>query len=547
MPEIRIVSTDGSQRTLAVTREHTIIGRSRESDICLPDQWLSRRHAQIQRRGQSFVLLDLGSKNGTLLNQRRVEADTILHDGDVITLGEHRLTFLDPHAEAEEEADFVPPGTLVFSAQDMLDVDPSGPAPTDTSEKHVVRVLTDAASALFTHAPLPEIFEKILRLLLDAVSGAERAAIVLIEGSPSRPIVKAARSRKGDAITTVSRSIARKVVDERVVLLVPNLLEDVSFSQQESIVATGIRSALCAPLWYRAPEGDRDVVMGLVYLDTRRRTEAFTDDDRPVVAALANIAAAKIENARLLEESIEKRRMEDDIRMAAEIQTSLLPREMPRLPGWDLVGSTRPCHAVGGDYFDLLCHEGRLLLALGDVSGKGTGAALLMTMLRASVRAHWKEPSPSEATARINATVLDNTPGNKYITFFLAQLDPESGGLLYVNAGHNPPILVRADGRRERLTEGGVVLGLIEGTVYSQGNAVLAAGDTLIIFSDGVSETWNAADQEFGEERVGEVVAARARQLGARELEAEVLRQLDEFSGGAKATDDRTLIVLKRL
>jgi sigma-B regulation protein RsbU (phosphoserine phosphatase) len=547
MAEIQIVTADGESRTMPLTQERVIIGRSREADVYLPDQWLSRRHAEIQRRPDGFYVVDLDSKNGTLLNDQRVEEQR-LSAGDVIGLGDYRLTFIDDAPASLAEAEMIPPGTRVFSAKDVFDglALPTSSAERAAREARVVNILIGAASALFTHRPLTEIFEQILTLLLDAVPAAERAAILLLEGAPQRPVIKASRSRRGEVIASVSSSIARKVVEERVVLLVPNVLEDATLRQQESIVATGIRSALCAPLWYRAPDADQDVVTGLVYLDTLRRAQPFGPDDRPIVTALANIAAAKIENARLLEENIEKRRMEDDIRVAAEIQASLLPREAPRVPGYDLVGSTHPCHVVGGDYFDLLASDGRLLLALGDVSGKGIGAALLMTMLRASVRAHWKGPSVAEAVARINQTVFENTPGNKYITFFLAHLDAASGRLSYVNAGHNPPILARRTGAIEYLGEGGVVLGLIEDTTYTQRDVELAQGDTLLVFSDGVSETWSADDEEFGEKRLTEVVT-RWRGLDARALEAEILRQLERFAGGAKATDDRTLIVLKRV
>ncbi len=548
MAEIRIHSADGTERTLRVTRDRLTVGRSRESDIHLPDQWLSRRHAEIQRRPEGFFVVDLKSKNGTLLNDRPVEGEARLTSGDVIVLGEHRLAFVEESASpVTDERDAVPPGTLVFSAREMMDSLAVAGSPMERPgpEKRIIGLLTGATTALFTHRPLPEIFEQILELLLDAIPGAERAAVLLIEGSPPKPVIKASRARSGEIITSVSRSIARKVVEERVVLLVPNGFDDRGLSAQESILASGIHSALCAPLWYREPESDQDAVIGLVYLDARWHANAFTEEDRPIVTALANVAAAKIENARLLEESLEKRRMEDDIRMAAEIQASLLPREAPRLAGWDLVGSTRPCHAVGGDYFDLLAHERELLMALGDVSGKGTGAALLMTMLRAAVRAHWKEAPAADAVAGINQTVYENTPGNKYITFFLARLERETGRVSYVNAGHNPPIVARANGVIETLTEGGIVLGLVDGAKYAEGSVVLGPGDTLLVYSDGVTETWSPDDEEFGEKRLEEIVT-RGRGLDARSLESEILRQLERFSAGVKATDDRTLIVLKR-
>jgi sigma-B regulation protein RsbU (phosphoserine phosphatase) len=215
------------------------------------------------------------------------------------------------------------------------------------------------------------------------------------------------------------------------------------------------------------------------------------------------------------------------------------------VPGYDLVGINIPCRTVGGDYFDYCMDEGRLLFALGDVSGKGTGAALLMTVLRAAVRGFWNELSPVDAMERINHTVVQNIPTNKFVTFFLAHLDPESGAIRYVNAGHNPPLLVRANGEVELLHEGGMVLGLMEGAPYVEGACVFDQGDTLVVYSDGVTETWNAADEEFGEENLADVIL-KGRGGDAAALQKAILDELEIFSDGAKSTDDRTLIVVKR-
>jgi sigma-B regulation protein RsbU (phosphoserine phosphatase) len=315
---------------------------------------------------------------------------------------------------------------------------------------------------------------------------------------------------------------------------------------QESILTTGIRSVLCAPLWFRAPSAEQDAVIGLVYLDTRAEEHPLSESDVPIVSALANIAAAKIENVRLLEESMEKRRLEEDIRVAAEVQRSLLPHKSPHIDGYDLVGSTRPCHAVGGDYYDLLLHEDHLFLALGDVSGKGTSAALLMTVLRAAARAHWREFEPAEAMIRINRTVLENTPPSRFVSFFLAALETRTGTLRYVNAGHPPGLLLRSDGRIERLREGGVVLGLFENAVYETGATVLQSGDTLLLYSDGVTETWNEREEEFDEKGLIAVMR-RGADLDATALESEIIRELERFAPDARTTDDRTLLILKRL
>jgi sigma-B regulation protein RsbU (phosphoserine phosphatase) len=546
MPEITLRTPDGTPHRFTLEKERVTIGRSRQSDIFLSDQWLSRHHAEVSLGADGYYLADLGSKNGTLLNGSPLADRQRLRPGDVITLGEHTLTYTEGGTSIDLKEEAEPAGTRIFSARVMSDIKTKPGDPADlVRQNRLLSTLSESAKSLLLHRPLPELYEDVLELVFEAVP-AERAAIMLLEGSPPVPTVKASRSRRGDPIQRVSRSIARRVLENLDSVLIPNILDDSALKDQESIMATGVRSAMCAPLWYTSSSGAENAVIGLVYVDCLRGGGSFGEDDVAILSALANIAAAKIENVRLLEESLEKRRLEDDIHVAAEIQTRLLPRSAPQVPGYDLVGSTHPCRAVGGDYFDFEREENDLLFAVGDVSGKGTGAAMLMTMLRASVRGQWNEASVSGAVKRINRTVCQNVPDNKYITFFLGRLDPGSGVVRYVNAGHNPPLLLRAGGAVEQLTEGGMVLGLIETVAYAEGTARLDAGDTLIVYSDGVTETFDPQDAEFGEEGLT-ALAVRGRGLDAATLQAEILRELDLFAKGAKATDDRTLIIVKRL
>jgi len=545
MPEIAIQTAGGTRERYPLAKERVSIGRSRESDIFLPDQWLSRHHAAIEQREGSFWVGDLNSKNGTLLNGEPVRDWRRLRPGDVITLGEHTLTFCVDGA-ADEDEDREPEGTRVFSVRELsaINTRPAIDPGELQRQNRVLAILSKAASELVVHQPLDQLFDTILNLLLEAVA-AERGAILLLEGHPPSPAIKASRSRQGEPLTRISRSIARRAIDERVSLLLPNVLEDARFKSEDSILASGIRTAMCAPLWFASPEQGRDAVIGLVYVDSLQHAHSFSEDDLRVLTALANVAAAKIENVRLLEESMEKRRMEEDMRMAAEIQTGLLPRQAPHVEGWDLAGCNRPCRTVGGDYYDFAVEEGRLLVALGDVSGKGTGAALLMTVLRAAVRAHWTEMSLSDAVARINRTVCQNVPQSKYVTFFLAALNPATGRLAYVNAGHNPPLLVRAAGKVERLEDGGLVLGMFENVTYAGGAVEMRPGDTLVVYSDGVTETWSPEGAEYGEESLT-ALAVRSRGQGASALLDTILREIERFEAGARASDDRTLVVLKR-
>jgi serine phosphatase RsbU (regulator of sigma subunit)/pSer/pThr/pTyr-binding forkhead associated (FHA) protein len=546
MPEIAIQTAGGTKERFPLTHPRVTVGRSRESDIFLPDQWLSRNHAAIEERTDGYYVNDLSSKNGTLLNGEPLQEWRRLRPGDIITLGEHTLTFCSD-ATSEEEEEPEPEGTRVFSVRELSDIS-TRPAidPVDLQRQNrVLQILSKAASELVVHRPLKELFDLVLDLLFEAVT-AERGAILLLEGNPPLPVIKASTSRLGEPLTRVSRSIARRAIEERVSLLIPNVLDDVRFKSEDSILASGIRAAMCAPLWFTATGEGTDSVIGLVYVDSLQHKHSFGEDDLRVLTALANVAAAKIENVRLLEESLEKRRMEEDMRMAAEIQTGLLPRGAPDVPGYDLAGINQPCRTVGGDYYDFAIEDGRLLIALGDVSGKGTGAALLMTVLRAAVRAHWTEESLADAVARINRTVCQNVPSNKFVTFFVSRLDPGSGQLTYVNAGHNPPLLIRANSDVDLLHEGGMVLGLFEGVPYEAGCVEMRAGDTLLAYSDGVTETWSPDGDEFGEDRL-RALAVDGRELAAQALQDEILREIERFEEGARATDDRTLVVLKRL
>jgi sigma-B regulation protein RsbU (phosphoserine phosphatase) len=542
MAELKIQTADGSRERFPLSKPRITIGRARSSDVFLPDQWLSRHHAAIEQRLGSYYLLDLGSKNGTLLNGERVSGDRRLRDGDVITLGEHLLAF-----SLEDELEERPPeGTRVFSAKELSDIKtkPSIDPEELARQNRILGVLSEAAKQLIVHRPIDELFEKVLDLLFEAVP-AERGAIMLLEGTPPEPTIKASRSRQGGPIARLSRSIVRRVLEKKEALLISSVMDDASFSKQDSILATGIRSAMSAPLWYTATGSEEDEVIGLVYVDSLMASHSFSEEDVRILTALANVAAAKIENARLLEENLEKRVLEEEMRTAAEIQRGLLPDHAPTVPGYGVVGSNRPCRTVGGDYYDFGMEGGRLHFALGDVSGKGTGAALLMTVLRAAVRGHWGEGEPAEAVSRINRTVCQNVTPGKYVTFFMGRLDPDTGSVAYVNAGHNPPIVVRADGSLDTLTTGGVVLGLFDEGEYEQATTRLGPGDVLVVFSDGVTETWNRDDVEFGDARLAELIR-QGREMDAAALEAEILRELDRFSQGTKATDDRTLIVIKR-
>jgi sigma-B regulation protein RsbU (phosphoserine phosphatase) len=251
------------------------------------------------------------------------------------------------------------------------------------------------------------------------------------------------------------------------------------------------------------------------------------------------------EEARAGEEALlHLHEQEREFAEARAIQEKLLPREIPQIAGFEIAAVSQSARVVGGDYFDVLpFDETTLGICIADVAGKGMPAALLMSNLQAAVRGLASSSlAPHLLCTRLNSLVYKNTASDRFITFFYAQLDGAVGRLHYVNAGHNPPYIVRRDGSHQRLTEGGGVLGVFAEQIFTAGTAQLALGDRVILFTDGVTEASDAQDQEFGEERLLRVLED-GRTLPAEELQKKILAAVAGFSGGHQA-DDATLLVL---
>jgi serine phosphatase RsbU (regulator of sigma subunit) len=361
---------------------------------------------------------------------------------------------------------------------------------------------------------------------------------MLLEGQPAAPNLKATRTRGNRDMGPLKMEIIERSLAGRDALLVRDIFEDTPPPIRPSIRADPIRSVMCAPLWSTSKDGGEGRLLGIIYLDSLSDGPPLTDRDLQILIMLANITATKIDNERLFEESLQKRRIEEDMRLAAEIQSHLLPGASPVITGYRVFGTTEPCRMVGGDYFDF-DYDGRsLLLALADVSGKGSGAAMLMVALRAMVRAHWRDCTLPEATCRINRSFHLSVPPDKYATFFVARLDPASGRLDYVNAGHNRPLVIRPDGKWQRLETGGTVLGAFPEVTYEQGSVDLAPGSCLLVFSDGISDAWH--NQEEADRQLVNLVQSR-KPGDVAALCADI------FGAAAQAKDDRTLIFLERL
>ena len=304
----------------------------------------------------------------------------------------------------------------------------------------------------------------------------------------------------------------------------------------------GIRSVLAVPLSVNETE-----VFGIIYADSPTDKSTFSEDHLKILTTLASVASIRVENARLLEERIERERMERELELATEIQQRFQPSAPPLMTDYEFQGISFSCYEIGGDYYDFITrHDGKMLIALGDVSGKGTAAALLMSSLHASVHAQVAaKTSLYEMVKSINVYLADNIPSNRFITLFIAELDPQTGIINYINAGHNPPLVGRADGKVEQLDSGGFPLGIMPMADYEVGQLQLAASESLVIYSDGVSEAVNLKDEEFGMERLSQVVSGNIKS-SASGLRDKVESALSAFTQTAPANDDITLVIVKR-
>lgn len=287
---------------------------------------------------------------------------------------------------------------------------------------------------------------------------------------------------------------------------------------------------------------------GFLALGYKSEKEDFAPEELTVLGNLAPQLAMASENLRLIEENVEKRRLEEQMQIARRIQEGFLPRELPQTIGLEVATHSRFSLEVAGDYFDVMTlPDGETVTAIADVSGKGAGAALLMANLQASLRTAVEAGIPlTKAIAQVNNLIFRNTPPEQYITFVAALFDPRTSKLRYVNAGHNPPIVVRADGSVEELPATGLILGAIPNMKYEEGETPFHPGDVLVLYTDGVSEAMNDYEVEYGEDRIRDFTIQHRMESPAR-LVALLEDDVECFCGRIPNEDDSTMVVVKRI
>ena len=559
MAELIVKYPDRAAEHFQISRLRITIGRSARNDLCIPDPFASRVHAEVRSEGDEYFLQDLGSANGTLYNGSVVDAPINLTRGGRIQIGETEIIFNDSPFPLSSGATMItdnsqsiPEATIALSSADRTT---SGlfeaiegartqedSAPRQARQSDLLALISKVGVALLASVTLTETLEQIVTLVFEAVP-ADRCMIMMRDAkSPELKVAVARlRDRAGEVgEIRISRSVIDEVVTNGKSVLTSDAQADPRFAGG-TVMLQGVRSVLAVPLGVGAN------VFGIIYADSPLSDNRFTEDHLKVLTTLSSVAAIRVENARLTEEQMERERLEREQQVASEIQQRFLPATAPHVEGYELQGISFPCYEIGGDYYDFIQREdGNLIVALGDVSGKGTAAALLMSSLHAAIHAHADtHDSIVETIEAVNRYLTESIPPNRFVTLFYAELNPELGRLTFLNAGHNPPLIVHAGGTMEQLASGGLPLGIMADAEFREGRTQLHPGDVLVIYSDGVSEAVNPTGEEFGPTRLYEVVA-RNLDASASGIRDRIESALTKFCQGTPAADDITLVIVKR-
>ena len=527
---LEVVDAAGRWRRYPLDKDVFTVGRRAENDLILQKPDVSRDHAKIVRDGDRFVLHDSQSRYGTFVNDAKVERYQLCH-GDRIQFG--------PKSDL----------STIFLCDDT-DLTTGTTASIAVAELRNVGRLLEGLRQVGAGGMAEEVLALVLDLAIE-VSVAERGFVMLAADGGLEIRVARARGRvsiPGGTFKT-SRKIPEEVFRSGETQAVPDL--EVVAEDHPHTKPLQLHHVFCAPLRLVrfvdkdvAPEAQR--IIGVLYLDSRQPC-AVSADARTALEMLATEAAVVIENARLYRETIEKVRLEQEMKIAAKIQQALLPPGSWTGAYFEAMGATLPCRAIGGDFFEYMSSlpSGEAGFAVADVAGKGAPAALLTAVIQGALAAHASIPGgPADVLSRVNRTLARRAVESRFATLLYGVMSPD-GRFTYCNAGHNAPFLFGRSGIR-RLETGGTILGLFEAAFYDEETVELDPGDVVLAFSDGLSEAMSAEGEEFGDTRVEDCLRRHAGDSPA-DLLRSVLSSLREFCQGAVQNDDVTVLVVKYL
>jgi len=547
MTTLYVVPAEGEPFDHALEADSVVIGRSSRCDLAVADRCLSRQHVRIYKSDDELLVEDLGSRNGTRLNGAMISKPTPLKAGDVIDASMSRITFAgeEPpphgfhHAErptifrdasqiiSESERDFVRPQ----ADSGIVDLQRAA---------NQLRALYDVHHALDGSTSAEELLDQVLEKVFIHLRPQHGAIFLKDDGS----LVRASSLSQGTSTDEFpeSTSLASEVVGKGLAAVVHDTSTDDRFAAAESLLDAGVRTLVAAPLL--TPEG----AIGMIVLSSTLAFRQFGEDDMELLTVVASATGLRLRNLALAEEAAERRRFEQEVALARRIQVALLPAENPEVAGLEIHGGNIPSRGVSGDYYQIIDRSdtGEVVIIIADVSGKGIGASLLTAYVDALFNAYVSANlEPAEIFNRVSPQMNAKTPVESFATAFLGILSVETGELRYASAGHDPTILVRSGSDVELLMPTGMPLGLMPEAVYAEEEATLGAGDSLVLYTDGITEAANPGHEEFGRERLVEV-CTKHRSESPLELSKSIEVAVDAFVEGVPFHDDRTLVIVRR-
>ncbi len=528
-----------------------LIGRQSETSVCdlaINDRTVSRRHANLEVSADcsQCSLTDLYSHNGTMVNGRRISGRVEVKLGDHLQFGSAEFKLVDDTIPANQSSrptktlltDQDPERSVLLSMEEVRKPLPARVA--DLPE--LLPTLFNMARMLVLPEPKESMLERTLQLLTTIIP-ADRLA-VLFTSEDSKEIYTGALHLPGGkdpGTFTLSRTIINDILTNKNAILIDDALQDPRFADRQSIIVSDLKSAMAVPLL------DEDRVLGILYADTSNPVRRYNDDFLRLFATIGNIIASRLANYSLLEERREKELIEAELARASLIQQTLLPLDLPKIDGYSIEAFQEQCRAVGGDLYDVATlPDGRVLFLVADVSGKGMGAALLMSNILASFRILYADESfdLTRAVNQVSAQLFRHSAAEHFATLLIGLLDAEKHSLTFVNAGHNPPLVVRTDGRIEHIDASGIMIGAFDYSGWSETTIPFAPGDLLMVFTDGVTEAEHGDDQ-YSDERLEELLVS-IRDKTPREIAHTVMKEVEQFAQDTPRSDDITMLIIKR-
>ena len=579
MAVLKVIQGKRPGGILELWGDRILLGRHPSCQIVIDNTAVSRNHAQILENHGSYYLEDMRSRNGTQLNGISIHERVPLHEGDLIQICDDVFSF---HYQAPTPSDARSDATFLASPDfeqhtserqnanpsqgksrnklgdsddfildssssiiNSIDVSSLEKLRLEVHPENKLRAILEVSHVMGQTLDLETLLPKILDCLLKIFPAADRAIVMLRDAEDQSLVIREIRYRRQemDQGDPVSRQIVERAMESRQAILSEDAISDQRFEESHSVANLKLRSVMCVPL---VVPNSKDV-LGAIQVDSRDLRYRFGEEDLELLAAVATQSVLALDHARLYEQKLKQHDLERDLEFATQVQLGFLPTERPRLAGYEFFDYYEAAQRVGGDFFDYVTlNDGRLAVAVGDVAGKGVPAALLMARLYSQARfSLLTSKSPAQAVTSLNESISSCGLGHRFITFLLIVIDPRKHVLQIVNAGHLAPVIRRATGVCEALAQDktGLPLGVAPEIPYQQIESPIRPGESLFLFTDGMTEAMNPRNEIYGNSRLLKFLSQPVNSIAS--LGQALVSDVEHFCEGRAQRDDICLVCFR--